>query len=61
MTIYLPNSDLRPTGNEPAEFIDAPAGFDEATPEPPLHDRSDELTARVSNQSRGPGFSESRR
>ena len=24
MTMYLPNSDLRPTGFEPAEFIDVP-------------------------------------
>jgi hypothetical protein len=24
MTMYLPNSDLRPTGSEPAEFIEAP-------------------------------------
>ena len=24
MTMYLPNSDLRPVGYEPAEFIDVP-------------------------------------
>jgi hypothetical protein len=24
MTMYLPNSDIRPTGYEPAEFIEPP-------------------------------------
>ena len=29
MSMYLPNSDLRPTGYEPGEFIDIPAMADD--------------------------------
>jgi hypothetical protein len=40
MSMYLPNSDLRPTGNEPAEFIDLPAMSDDAARTEPRVDRS---------------------
>lgn len=33
MTMYLPNSDLHPTGYEPGEFIDVPARAHEVTRE----------------------------
>jgi len=33
MTFYLPNNDVRPTGNEALEFIDSPT-FVEPRPEP---------------------------
>jgi hypothetical protein len=34
MTMYLPNRDVRPTGSEPAEFIDPPAFVPEDDPPP---------------------------
>ena len=44
MSMYLPNPDLRPTGFEPAEFIDAPATVEEdhamATDHRPLSDQT---------------------
>jgi hypothetical protein len=40
MTMYLPNPDLRPTGNEPAEFIEpeivTPTGGEHPEPDPEL-------------------------
>jgi hypothetical protein len=41
MTMYLPNRDVRPTGAEAGEFIDAPDG---AEPEPPAPPRADDDT-----------------
>jgi hypothetical protein len=34
MTMYLPNRDVLPTGNEPAEFLDAPTFVPPAEPSP---------------------------
>ena len=35
MTMYLPNHDIRPTGAEAGEFIEAQPVVDERPPEPP--------------------------
>lgn len=45
MTMYLPNSDLRPTGFEPAEFIDVPPMVH--APAPPLTNLPDAGPAPV--------------
>ena len=34
MTMYLPNTDIRPTGYEPAEFIEPPTISPAADPDP---------------------------
>lgn len=43
MTMYLPNPDLHPTGNEPGEFIEVAATSHEVT--------RDTRTAREANRS----------
>jgi hypothetical protein len=44
MTMYLPNPDVRPTGYEPAEFIEAPAMTQDA--------RRERATVRLDPQTR---------
>jgi hypothetical protein len=40
MTMYLGNDDLRPTGDEPAEFIEGPPVADFGV-RPPVDDQAD--------------------
>jgi hypothetical protein len=43
MTMYLPNRDIRPTGYEAGEFLDAPPFDPELVPAPPTaRDADDE-------------------
>jgi hypothetical protein len=43
MTMYLPNDDIRPTGGEAAEFLDAPAPLPALTPTPGAFDEAVEF------------------
>ncbi len=52
MSMYLPNSDLDPTGNEPAEFIDIPAMFDDTARAEPRLCRRDAAHARLTDETR---------
>jgi len=52
MTMYLPNHDVRPTGAEAGEFIDAPPEIDERPPEPPRTEPGiDDREAQVGGRS----------
>jgi hypothetical protein len=54
VTIYLSNRDIRPTGVEPAEFIDVERmPDDDTTAAPPAHART--ATAREESNSRDDG------
>ena len=42
MTIYLSNNDVRPTGYEAGEFLDAPSFAPPVEPNPPAREVDDE-------------------
>ena len=52
MTMYLPNPDLRPTGYEPAEFLDADRAGEPGDRRPAPTDRGRRPTTHLDTRTR---------